>query len=103
MIIRVEADHRLRVEEPTNFRKFKVACDLPEARFAEVAGANPGAVTFDDATTAWVSIAALRDWEGLKDDTSWQNGLSAMIKAAEPHGWISAEKQAIKAHVEWIG
>lgn len=101
MIIRIAADRSIAIEDPMNFRKFKLACDLPATRFADVAGANPAAVSFDDTTTAWVSIAALKSWPTLKDDTGWQDGLAAMIKAAEPHGWISAEKQAIKAHIEW--
>ena len=101
MIIRITSDRSIRLEEPTDFRKFKVACDLPAARHADVADANPDAVRFDDPKTAWVSIAALRAWDGLKDDQAWQDGLSAMIKAAEPHGWISPDKRAIKAHVEW--
>jgi len=101
LIIRIASDRTVHIEESDNFRKFKVAVDLPESSYAEVAGANPGTISFDDAKTAWVSIEALRGWKGLKDDAAWQNGLSAMIKAAEPHGWISAEKQAIKAHIEW--
>ncbi len=103
MIIRIEANHRIRLEVPTNFRTFKVACDAPEARYLDVAGANPSVLKFADAKTAWVSIAALRGWEGLANDQAWQDGLSGMIKAAAPHGWISADQRAIKAHVEWTG
>jgi hypothetical protein len=101
MIIRIASSGSVSIEEPANFRKFKVACDVPEARLADIKIRNPRGVSFDDARTAWVSIAALKGWDGLKDDKAWQEGLAAMIKAAAPHGWISEEKQAIKAHVEW--
>ncbi len=101
MIIRITAERTLQVEDAQNFRKFKVAVDLPDSRYQDAARANPAAVRFDDPKTAWVSIAALRAFDGLKEDQAWQDGLSAMIKAAEPHGWISPDKAAIKAHVEW--
>lgn len=102
MIIRITSARRVEVEDARNFKKFKVAIDMPEAKYADAARAMPaGAVRFDDPKTAWVSISALRAFDGLKDDKDWQDGLSAMIKAAEPHGWISSDKSAIKAHVEW--
>lgn len=101
MIIRIDSTRGLRLEEPTNFSTFKVSCDLAEASYRDVAGANPDAMTFEDAKTAWVSIAALRAWDGLRGDQAWQDGLGAMIKAATPHGWVSADQRAIKAHVEW--
>lgn len=102
MIIQITADKSVSIDDPMDFRKFKVTCAVPEQQFAAVAGANPAIVSFDDAKTAWVSIAALKGWAGLEEDKAWQDGLAAMIKAATPHGWISEEKQAIKAHVEWV-
>ena len=101
MIIHVAADGSVRIEDAMNFRKFKVSCDAPEAQLAAITAANPKGIAFEDAKTAWVSIAALKTWDGLKDDKAWQDGLAGMIKAAAPHGWVSEEKQAIKAHVEW--
>lgn len=102
MIIQIAADKTLSLDDAMNFKKFKVACAVPEARFADMAEAASTTVSFDDSKTAWVSIASLQAWEGLKDDKAWQEGLAAMIKAATPYGWISEEKQAIKAHVEWL-
>ncbi len=101
MIIQIGTDKKISIEDAMNFKKFKVACAVPESQLGSVADADPSAVTFDDAKTAWVSIAALKSWPSLKDDTAWQEGLAAMIKAATPYGWVSEEKQAIKAHVEW--
>jgi hypothetical protein len=101
MIIRIASDRSLGIEDAMNFKKFKVACDVPATQLADIADANVPAVRFDDVTTAWVSIAALESWTGLSADRAWQDGLAAMIKAATPHGWIDAEKRAIKAHVEW--
>ena len=101
MIIRIATDGCIHVDDPANFRKFKVVCEAAETAYAAVAGTNPGTITFDDAKTAWVSIAALRAFEGLAGDQAWQTGFANMIKAAEPHGWISRDGRAIKAHVDW--
>lgn len=103
MIIEIRADKTVVIEDAKNFKKFKVACAVPEQQYAAIAGANPSIVSFDDAKTAWVSIAALQGWPSLKNDQAWQDGLAAMIKAATPYGWVSEEKQAIKAHVDWVG
>jgi len=101
VIIQIGIDKKISIEDAMNFRKFKVACAVPEAQIGSITDADPKVVTFDDAKTAWVSISALKGWPSLKDDKAWQEGLAAMIKAATPHGWVSEEKQAIKAHVEW--
>lgn len=101
MIIRVAGNGGVAIEDAMNFRKFKVACDVPDTNLTSIRNAKPAGVEFEDAKTAWVSIAALKSWDGLKDDRAWQDGLAAMIKAAAPHGWISEERQAIKAHIDW--
>jgi hypothetical protein len=36
------------------------------------------------------------------DAAAWQQALTGMIEKAKPHGWIDAQRQAIKAHVEWV-
>ena len=40
----------------------------------------------------------VRNWTGLLE-----LGLTTMIEKARPHGWIDEARQAIKAHVEWVG
>jgi hypothetical protein len=49
-----------------------------------------------------VAEAALRKWDGRANDRAWQDGLTAMIAKAEPHGWVDRAAGAIKAHVEWV-
>lgn len=101
MIIRIDSSRVVRVDEPGSFKAFKVAVAAPRSAFDSIAAANPGVVRFDDAATAWVSIAALRTWHGLQDQAFWQEGLAAMIAKAKPHGWISPDDASIKAHVVW--
>ena len=57
--------------------------------------------TFEIGLRAWVAEQTLREWPALRDDTDWQEALTAMIEKARPHGWIDAITGAIKAHVEW--
>lgn len=46
--------------------------------------------------------AALRQWPGIEHDAAWQQNFSAMIEKARPHGWIDDQRNAIKAHIEWV-
>ena len=101
MIVRITADRQLRLDDAEDFRKFAIQVDGPEADFRHVKGAFPRVVMLDDASHGWVFISALRSWPGFDVRQDWQDKLSAMIKAAEPHGWIDRDRQAIKAHVVW--
>jgi len=103
MIIAIATNNTVAIEEPEDFRKFKVAVAQPASAYEAVAKSNPEIVAFDDAETAWVSVAALKGWEGLKEAPAWQEGLDAMIEKARPYGWISPDGRSIKAHVEWLG
>jgi hypothetical protein len=101
MIVQIADARTIRLDDAHNFRKFHVQVDLPESRLADLRDAFPGTVAFEDAATAWVSIPALRAWPALTDDQAWQQGLSAMIEKAAPHGWVDTGRDAIKAHVVW--
>ena len=94
------------IEEPGFLTRVRQVGDRTEAGLAPLEaevrrrGMFMG-VRFDDPATAWVSVAALRNWEGLRDAPAWQEGLTAMIEKARPYGWIAEDGQSIKAHVEW--
>jgi hypothetical protein len=103
MIVHIDGVGRLSLSDAADFRKFKVVVGAAESHYGTIAPHTGPAVVFDDAGTAWVSIASLRALDGLADDKGWQDGLTAMIDKARPHGWISAAGDAIKAHVEWAG
>jgi hypothetical protein len=100
MIVALGADGSFRLDEPDDFRKFKVVIAAGRDAFADLRGRFDGRVDFDDADTAWVAVAALR---GRADDAAWQQGLSAMIEKAAPHGWVDAAGRRVRAHVEWQG
>ena len=92
----------LRLEDRDNFRAFKLVVAGRRADLAEVRRALNGTVELADTDTAWVSEQALRHWPEVAADAAWQQSFSAMIEKAKPHGWIDEQRQAIKAHVEWV-
>ena len=101
MELHLGADDRLRLEDPDNFRAFKLVVARQRADFAHVQQVLSGTVLLTDADTAWVSELGLRDLSGHPHDHAWQHKLGEMIEKAKPHGWIDEVNQAIKAHVEW--
>lgn len=101
MIISVHATNDVTLDDAQNFRAFKVAVLIPDASLEEAQHALAGIATLPDRDTAWVSMDALRQWRGVKDDADWQKNFDAMIEKAKPHGWIDEANKAIKAHVEW--
>lgn len=102
MIIRLARDGALLLDAPEDFKRFKVVVEDAGKDVARARAALAKIAKLEDAATAWVAEAALRGWDGLKNDKAWQDGLTAMIAKAAPYGWIDEATGAIKAHVEWI-
>jgi hypothetical protein len=101
MLIRViEASHSLALDEPKDFGHFAIRI---EGAFdpVDLRELLKGFTTSADSEHAWVSQKALREWPGLADEVWWQEGLSAMIAAAQRFGWVDATADAIRAHIEY--
>ncbi|MDB5829980.1 MAG: hypothetical protein JWQ73_4200 [Variovorax sp.] len=90
------------LQEPDDFKAFKVVVDGDESQFAQVSQDFARIATFDGPGTAWVAQAALRALGAQGRDPAWSTALDAMVEKARPHGWIDAGTGAIKAHVEWV-
>jgi hypothetical protein len=45
---------------------------------------------------------ALREWPLLALESWWQDGLTKMIAAVQPFGWIDQANQSIRAHIEYV-
>lgn len=101
MFVKVSADRSVTLEEPENFRAFKLVVTGNASKLDETRETLLGIAELPDDKTAWISEAALRRWKGLADNQAWQQNLSAMIEKAKPHGWIDETRKAIKAHIEW--
>lgn len=99
MIIRIDdTKQAIDIIEPSNFKAFSV----------QVGGRSDGtekllasAVVKHDGDHAWISENWLREWPPLRDEPWWQNGLTAMISAAERYGWVDRGTSSIQAHIEY--
>jgi hypothetical protein len=103
MIIKVAADRTVSLEEPDNFRAFKMVIAGKPAALADFRLALTSVAELIDADTAWVSAEALRRMPNVEGNEAWQQGFATMMEKARPYGWIDEARGAIKAHVEWVG
>jgi hypothetical protein len=103
MFVKLTSDRRVVLEDRDNFRAFKLVVEGRRDDLDAVRAALTGIAELPDADTAWISQAALRRWPEVAENPAWQQSLTAMIEKARPHGWIDDARQAIKAHVEWVG
>jgi hypothetical protein len=102
MFLKLSAAGELHLEDPQNFRAFKLVVEGDRGRLDQARRALAGKAELPDAETAWIFEDALRRWPGVAHDMAWQQNFSAMIEKARPHGWIDDARKAIKAHIEWV-
>ena len=102
MFVKVADDGRVSLEDPNNFRAFKVVVAGDPAAIDNARRALMGVADVSDRDTAWVFEAALRKRPEIAQDAAWQQSLGGMIEKAKPHGWIDEARKAIKAHIEWV-
>ena len=102
MFLKTDGCNGVQFEDRDNFRAFKLVVEARRDAIDEVRRALSQVADLEDENTAWVAMAALRDRPEVAHDTTWQRGFAAMIEKARPHGWIDDQRQAIKAHVEWL-
>jgi hypothetical protein len=102
VFLKLFADRTVRLEDRGNFRAFKLVVEGNRDQLDGARSALAGTAELVDADTAWVLETALRGWPDVAHDAAWQQALTGMIEKAKPHGWIDAQRRAIKAHVEWV-
>jgi hypothetical protein len=102
MFLKFSAIGTLDFEDRHNFRAFKLVVEGDRARLDDVRRALAGKAELPDADNAWIFEDTLRRWPGVEHDDAWQQSFSAMIEKTRPHGWIDAQRRAIKAHIEWV-
>ena len=103
MIIRIIASsHSIELDDVNNFKAFSVrmegSFDDP-AKPAELLGR---VAVSSDREHAWISEKVLREWPSLASETWWQDGLTKMIAAVQPFGWIDQVNHSIRAHIEYV-
>lgn len=100
MFIHVTRDFTVALEEPQDFKHFKLVIDAARGDATRIETALAGVATLNAEGHAWVSEAWLRRRDPA---ASWQEGLTAMIAVAKKYGWINEQTHTIRAHVEWPG
>jgi hypothetical protein len=87
--------------EPDDFTRFHVAVTggRDRSRVAEALTASgAGRLDGDD---AWMRVAWLRSAAGDGATAAWEQGFAAMLEYAGRKGWMAADGEAVRAHVEW--
>jgi hypothetical protein len=103
MIIRVIASSRsIELDDAQNFRAFAVRIEGPFDDPAVQAELLGRVALRCDREHAWISERALREWPSLASHAWWQEGLTKMIAAVKPFGWIDPVDHAIRAHIEYL-
>jgi len=103
MHIVISKDLKARLEDPRNFKSFKVVVEPDAISEAQLATALGPIGTVADSKTVWISEQWLRGQPEFVDDKAWQDSLSGMIQFAKKHGWVDEAKGTIRAHVEQSG
>lgn len=94
MIVEIGMAPGPRLAEADDLKRFKVRLSGGPA---DAAAAGGVVISGDDAL---VPIDLVPTLPGAPSDAAWAAGYRAMVAAAAKHGWIDAERNAIKAHVE---
>lgn len=99
MEIRILQDFRARLDDPDNFRDFKIVAETAKDQLEDIGQAltDSGAGLVDE-THAWVSEAWLR--ANKSGASAWDEGFAKMCAYAKSKGWVD-ESGRIRAHVEW--
>ncbi|MGV6876767.1 hypothetical protein ACUSIJ_29435 [Pseudochelatococcus sp. B33] len=96
MQVVVDTNGRTRLDEPDDFRNFRVTIE-DGTSYKTLKAAIDTIGRLDNEGTAWIHETALRKLGRV--DTIWQDQLTAMIAGAARHGWIDPGTGDIRAHI----
>ncbi|NGN41502.1 hypothetical protein G6N74_10515 [Mesorhizobium sp. CGMCC 1.15528] len=96
MIVEYSSGGGLRLTEAEDFRKFKV---LLKGAFGTTRPYIDG-LTFVDDDNALVGMGMVPALAGTMANEQWRTRFNEMVAAAAKHGWLDADSNAIRAHVE---
>lgn len=101
MIIVVDEGPAVTLQDPWDFRRFKLSASRALSQ-AEVAAKLQNIARLASEDAVWVQESALRQMGEAAGDPAWQEQVTAMIAKAGAHGWVDAATGAIRAHIEWV-
>jgi len=100
MYVHVKPDFTVALEEPQDFKHFKLVIAAPHAAETRLKAALVGVAELSAEGHAWISEAWLRRHDPAP---AWQQGLDAMITVAKKYGWVDEQAKTIRAHIERPG
>jgi hypothetical protein len=104
MIIHVAPDGSVALNEPDDFKSFKIAVAKSGAAPDFIAAALKGIAVLDpDGKTAWVSQQSLRHWQGRPQAPDWLAAFDKMVNSVRRFGWVRDEDATVRAHIEIAG
>ena len=104
MIIHVAPNGTVALNEPGDFKNFKIVVAKSGADAAFIAGALKDVAAVEpDAKTAWVSQAALKRWQGKDQPADWIASFDKMVESVRRFGWVRDSDASVRAHIEIAG
>ena len=98
MIVRVIPGIGPRLDEPEDFKGFKVVVEGGLA--GETLQLALGPAGRLDGEHVWIAQDWLEQASGLVGDAHWQAGLAGMLGYAEKKGWLEPGTGAVRGHIE---
>jgi len=88
------------LEEPDDCRRFQLTIHGLSAGAAARMLEAEGVGRLAEEDTAWIDIAALRRLAAGRVGADWPQRFAAMIDYARRKGWLSADGQSVRGHIE---
>jgi len=100
MFIHFSADGVWKLEDPENFRSFKVVSASSKQQLAALDDAKRIGIELDGDDHMWLAEPFLRELVSRRDDAVWAAQFRDMISNAARYGWVD-EQGRVRAHIEW--
>ena len=98
MIIHIREDGQVTLDDADTFTAFHVKA--PGRSPQAVAGLLDSGAYADDGGNVWVPIARLHELGRSHGGAEWRAGCNGMIAFAASKGWVDADRETVRAHLE---
>jgi hypothetical protein len=101
MLIRITPDKQIQIEEPDNFKGFKVVSAYSKSAKDQISLALQGIGELLDDEHALINAQAFSQHLKRDQDSLWMSQFTSMIESAKKYGWINENPLRIKAHIQF--